>query len=518
MNLAGAGSAGSKLGMGRVAVVTGAGRGIGATIVDALAASTGSVAPPPPPASTALPRGFTVRLGDEVNTADGGRTLFGGSPPRLLYLRPKAQRLLARGQVEVGDAASAVLARLLLDRGLAAPVAASGLPGVPRFADVTVVVPVKDRPLGLARLLAALPPDVQVIVVDDGSADAVPTATVAARAGARLLRHPESRGPASARNTGLQGVRTPFVAFLDSDVVPRDGWLETLLRHFADPAVGMVAPRIAALETGQHAVIARYEAARSSLDLGPTPALVAPRGRVAYVPSACLVGRVHAFGAGFDESLHVAEDVDLIWRTIEHGWRVRYEPAAVVDHALRVDIREWLSRKAFYGTGAALLAQRHRGAVAPVVLSPWTAAVAAAVFSQRRWSLPLAAAMTAGATWRLSRRLLHSDHPVRAAAVLAPYGVTAALWQTGAALTRHWWPVAATTALFSRRMRRALIAAAVLDGLADWRKIRPDLDPARYILARRMDDLAYGAGLWCGALRHRTAAPLAPDIVRGTRG
>ena len=479
-----------------------------------MTASSGCLAPPPSPPNTELPRGFTVRLGKEVHATDGGRTLFGGSPVRLLYLRPRAEQLLTSGQVVVGDAASAALARLLLDRGLAVPVAVAGLAGVPRPADVTVVVPVKDRPLGLGRLLAALPPDVQVIVVDDGSADAAAIATVVAKTGARLLRHAQCRGPAAARNTGLRAVRTPLVAFLDSDVVPRDRWLERLLAHFADPAVGIVAPRIAALETDQHGMIARYEAARSSLDLGPTPALVAPRGRVAYVPSACLVGRVDAFGGGFDESLHVAEDVDLIWRTIECGWRVRYEPSAIVDHAHRVDVGQWLSRKAFYGTGAAPLAQRHQGAVAPVVISPWTAAVAAAVFSQRRGSLPLAAAITAGATWRLSRRLTHSEHPIRAAAVLAPYGVTAALWQTGAALTRHWWPVAAIAAVFSRRMRRALIAAAVVDGLADWRRIRPDLDPARYILARRLDDLAYGAGLWCGAVRHRTTAPLAPDIVR----
>jgi len=462
----------------------------------------------------ALPRGFTVRLGADVTAADGGRTLFGGTPARLLYLRPRAQRILTGGQVVVRDSGSAALARLLLDRGMAEPVPLRGLPGVPGLADVTVVVPVKDRPLGLARLLDALPSGIQVIVVDDGSDDAQAMALVASRSGARLLRHEYCRGPAAARNTGLRAAATSVVAFLDSDVVPRDSWLEVLMLHLADPAVGIVAPRIAALETGQRGVIARYESARSSLDLGKTPALVTAHGRVAYVPSACLVGRVRAFGDGFDESMHVAEDVDLIWRAIARGWRVRYEPAAVVDHTHRVEVRGWLSRKAFYGTGAAPLAKRHPGAVAPLIVTPWTAAVVASVRSQRRWSLPVSMAITAGATWRLSRRLTRSDHPVRAAARLAPYGVTAALWQTSAALTRHWWPVAAIAGVFSPRLRRALIAGAIIDGLADWWRIRPDLDPARYVLARRLDDLAYGVGLWSGAVRHRTLAPLLPGPVR----
>jgi len=54
---------------------------------------------------------------------------------------------------------------------------------------------------------------------------------------------------------------------------------------------------------------------------------------------------------------------------------------------------------------------------------------------------------------------------------------------------------------------------AVVDGILDWWRKRHD--PARpglpgYLLARRLDDLAYGGGLWWGALRHRTLEPLRP--------
>ena len=72
----------------------------------------------------------------------------------------------------------------------------------------------------------------------------------------------------------------------------------------------MAAPRIVALppSTGW---LGRYEAVHSSLDLGPDPALIVPRSRVAYVPSAAMVVRRDAAGTGFDEDMHVAEDVDL---------------------------------------------------------------------------------------------------------------------------------------------------------------------------------------------------------------
>lgn len=474
----------------------------------------------PGPERTRVPDGLALRRSATTRLGDGGRTLVGGSPARLLHLRPRAARLVADG-FTVGDEGTARLARFLLDRGLA-----DATPAAPvwREEDVTVVVPVKDRPEALARLLAALPPACRVVVVDDGSRAAAATATATVTLAVRglLLRHPVSRGPAAARNTGLARVRTPLVAFVDSDIVPRPDFLGPLLAQLADPAVGLVAPRIAALDSGRgpargsgrgpRGAVARYEAARSSLDLGPVPSLVVPRGRVAYVPSACLLGRVEAFGEGFDEEMHVGEDVDLVWRAVASGWRVRYEPGAVVEHEHRVDVGAWLGRKAFYGTSAAPLALRHGAAVAPVVASPWTAAVAVALLVQRRWSVGAGAGIAGWSTYRLSRRLHHSDRPLVTAARLAPYGVVAAVWQLGAAATRHWWPVAVPAALASRRVRRAVLAAAVVDGVADWRRTRPALDPVTHTVLRRLDDLAYGTGLWWGAWQHRTAAPLRPSM------
>jgi hypothetical protein len=149
-----------------------------------------------------------------------------------------------------------------------------------------------------------------------------------------------------------------------------DGW-PPLLPHLTDPR--LVAPRIVALPGGRDRWVGRYEAAVSALDMGERPAAVRPLLAVSYVPSAALLARRTALGAGFDESMRVAEDVDLIWRLAAAGWRVRYEPGAAVAHEHPAGTGEWLRRRAFYGTGAALLAGRHGSAVAPVVISPSTA-------------------------------------------------------------------------------------------------------------------------------------------------
>lgn len=187
----------------------------------------------------------------------------------------------------------------------------------------------------------------------------------------RVVRHPRSKGPAAARNTGLAACGTDFVAFLDSDVVPRRGWLEALLGHFCDPAVALVAPRIVALHPSE-SVVARYEAVRSSLDLGLREAPVVPFGTVSYVPSAAIICRRSALldVGGFDESMNSGEDVDLCWRLNEAGARLRYEPIATVAHDHRTELRKWFVRKSFYGGSAAPLAIRHPGKTAPLVIDP----------------------------------------------------------------------------------------------------------------------------------------------------
>ena len=239
-----------------------------------------------------------------------------------------------------------------------------------------MVIPVRDRHAELARCLAGLAGTPQVIVVDDGSADPAAIQSAAAAAGASVVRRPVNGGPAAARNTGLAAAQTPLVAFLDSDCVPGAGpanWLDALLPHFADPAVGAVAPRIVPHEAGR-TWLARYEGASSTLDMGRRPSIVRPGSRVPYVPGAALVVRREAAGTGFAEDMQVGEDVDFVWRLAASGWRVRYEPAATMGHQHRVRLRDWFSRRKDYGTSAAMLELRHPGAVRPLYASAWTAA------------------------------------------------------------------------------------------------------------------------------------------------
>ncbi len=463
-----------------------------------------------------LPDGFAVQVDRRVRVLGEGAALLGGSPTRLLRLAPAAQTMLDDGRLEVHDAQSAQLARTLLDATVAHPRPAGG----PSHRDVTIVIPVRNNLSGVKRLALTLR-GLRVVVVDDGSAVPIQREDFAdAPCDLEVLRHPVSRGPAAARNTGLAASGTDFVAFLDSDVVPRRGWLEALLGHFCDPAVALVAPRIVGL-TNIDNPVARYEMIRSSLDLGHREAPVVPYGTVSYVPSAAIICRravLQELG-GFDESMHSGEDVDLCWRLVESGARLRYEPIALVGHEHRTQLRDWLARKAFYGASAAPLSARHPDKTAPMVISGMMLVVWV-LLAFGNWLGYLASAVGMAVTGRrISNAMRAPETQPRDVAMVAVQGLWSAAMQLTAAICRHYWPVALVAATVSRRCRRVVLVAAILDGVVDWlsrrRTVDDDTKPiglVPYLVLKRLDDLAYGVGLWTGVIRERNIGPLKPQI------
>lgn len=455
-----------------------------------------------------------MQVDRRVRVLGAGAALLGGSPTRLLRLAPAAQTMIDDGRLEVRDAQSAQLARRLLDATVAHPRPSGG----PSHRDVTVVIPLRDNRSGARRLVSALR-GIKVVVVDDGSRIPLePDDFAGAACEVEVLRHPVSRGPAAARNTGLAASSTNFVAFLDSDVVPRRGWLEALLGHFCDPAVALVAPRVVGLDQGDSPV-ARYEMIRSALDLGHHEAPVQPYSTVSYVPSAAIICRraVLCELGGFDEELESGEDVDLCWRLIEAGARLRYEPIALVSHEHRTDLWDWLARKAFYGMSAAPLSARHPDKTAPLVISGMT--VVGMLLAFGNWLGCFASAvgmMVMGR--RIATAMSAPETQTSDIARVTGRGLWAAAMQLAAAICRHYWPVALLAALLSRRCRRVVLVAAVLDGVVDWLNRRGSVEEAKpigllsYLMLRRLDDLAYGTGLWTGVMRERNIGPLKPQI------
>ena len=419
-----------------------------------------------------------------------GTVITGGYPIRVLRLSPAGARHVAgwwAGTPVPGNAKARALARRLLDTGIAHPVLDGGPAERP---EVTVVIPVRDRHAELARCLAGLGDVRRVIVVDDGSRDPAAIGSAAAAAGASVVRRPVNGGPAAARNTGLAAAATPLVAFLDSDCVPGPGWLDALLPHFADPAVGAVAPRIVPHEPGR-TWLARYEGASSTLDMGQRPSIVRPGSRVPYVPGAALVVRKEAAGAGFAEDMQVGEDVDFVLAAGRvrlagalrarghHGAPAPGAAARVVRAAEGLRDVRGRARTPAPGRGpAALRVGVDRGGLAGGGARP----SGSRRRGHRHRHRPAGPAAGPGHRRGLAPpgrigRVAAGRHPGRGRD--ARRGPPA-----GQRDLRTWWPAAVPAAIAVRRLRLPLAALVLAPPLLDWLDRRPPLDPARYVAAR----------------------------------
>jgi mycofactocin system glycosyltransferase len=308
-----------------------------------------------------------------------------------------------------------------------------------------------------------------------------------------------------------------LVVFIDSDCMPSEGWegwLSPLLSYFDDPMVAAVAPRIVPSSLAP-TVLGRYQAARSSLDMGTAEGLVRPSSRIPYVPSAAIVVRRAPTGARlFDPDLRGGEDVDLVWRLHWAGWDVRYVPRCTVAHEGPTTLGPWVGRRAFYGTTAGPLARRHPDSLAPVTTTAWSAAVWGLLLVRR----PLLAFTTLAASVLILARRLHGlvDEPGKVAATIAGGGTAKSAVPALAGLARAWSP-AFVLGLLVPRTRRAAALALLAPAIHDWSATSAELDPVRYAMLHVVDDLAYGTGIWAGSLKARTIRPLLPRVTLRSR-
>lgn len=471
-----------------------------------------------------IPERIALRFDASAERYDEGRTVVGGTPRRLLQLTPKGSELLdawiAGAPVGTGRGAQA-LARRLFDAGVAHPI-----PGVPdQLVQVSVVLPVKDDGAAVRALVRTVVADTrvaEVIVVDDASAVPIELAPSAAQTPVRVVRRAHCGGPGVARNDGWPDTSEAFVAFIDADVIPQPGWLDRLLGHFADPTVAAVAPRVASTpSTANASLLARYESAASPLDLGDEPGPVHPSGRLRYVPSAALVVRRSALDAvgGFDPGLRFGEDVDWCWRAHDAGWRLRYEPAAMVHHRPRPTLGHLLAQRRGYGTAAAALEARHPGRVRPLETNPWTLAIAAVLLGPGTLARRGIAAVALGAASAVPvhRRLAgKTARPAALTASLVGRGHLLGLGWLAHAVRRAWLPPIALASVLGVRPARRLLAAAGLAALVPGNSLDQRTTQPAHLALRLLDDAAYCTGVWQGAWGQRSPDALLPRRARSS--
>ena len=205
---------------------------------------------------------------------------------------------------------------------------------------VSIVIPVKDGGEDLVRCLGAiraqaLEHEPEVVVVDSGSTDG--SVATAREYGARVLEIlPEEFDHGATRNLAAEAARGEVLVFVSQDAEPvGDGWLAALTAPLADDRVAGVYGR----------QVARPDAVPPEaffLDFvyGPEPRVQelitgrAPSMETTLFSNVNSAIRRSAWEAfPFANDLIMSEDQDWSRRAMEAGWRIVYEPRAVVRHS-----------------------------------------------------------------------------------------------------------------------------------------------------------------------------------------
>lgn len=222
---------------------------------------------------------------------------------------------------------------------------------------VSIVVPTHNRAASLTRLLRSLarqtyPDDrFEVVVVDDGSSDA--TAGLVRGLDTPYVLHllgQPNRGPAAARNLGVDSARGDLIVFLDDDVVPLPRLLtEHVATHRSERDAVVVGPMSPPAAWPRPAWI-RWEEAKlhrvyRAMLAGDYPCTA----RQFYTANASLSRRCFLEAGGFDTGFERAEDVELGYRLAARGARFLFSPRAGVLHYASRGFAAWCRVPYRYG-------------------------------------------------------------------------------------------------------------------------------------------------------------------------
>jgi GT2 family glycosyltransferase len=204
----------------------------------------------------------------------------------------------------------------------------------------SLVIPTCNRKAQLRCCLAGATrqdyPDYEVIVVDDASADGTEEMVRREFSQVRYLRQAVNRGPAAARNHGIEAATGEIVAFTDDDCLVPSHWLGQLLNGYRRyPQVAGVGGYLEPLpEVRGRNVYARYEwfMAQYKGDVLPEEYVGGSETPGGGTSNMSYRRRVLLDVGGFDEAFPFAagEDADLKKRICDRGYSLVYIPVGVI--------------------------------------------------------------------------------------------------------------------------------------------------------------------------------------------
>ena len=232
----------------------------------------------------------------------------------------------------------------------------------------SVVVCTRNRAIDLKQCLDSLIPinakGIEIVVVDNCSDDNKTAKLIEGYPSMRYIY--ESRiGLNIARNTGISASKGDIIAFTDDDAVVDEKWVDRIRENFADPTVAVVTGMALPLELNTQAqqwfektnsFKRGFEKKKFDMNnINPLGAGIVGAG-VNMAIRRSYLNRIGMFDNALDGGTPTRSggDQEFFYRTLARGFRIVYDPQAVVWHRHR---SHWHSlRRVMFGYGVGLFA------------------------------------------------------------------------------------------------------------------------------------------------------------------
>ncbi len=233
----------------------------------------------------------------------------------------------------------------------------SSFPSERRWPKISVVVSFHNAARTLEdcceTLLELNYPDYEVILVNDGSTDR--SAEIIERYPFQIVTSDTNRGISAGRNAGLRAATGEIIAYIDADARADPDWLMYLARTYEEQDVaGVGGPNPVPPEDPWVAQCVYRSPG------GPTQVMLTD-DTAEHIPGCNMSFRRAALEdiGGFDEQFTTAaDDVDVCWRLIDRGYRLGFNPSALVWHHRRPSVRAYWRQQVGYGLSESRLERK----------------------------------------------------------------------------------------------------------------------------------------------------------------
>ena len=244
---------------------------------------------------------------------------------------------------------------------------------------VSVIIPAYNAKDTIKNILDAFSRQTkapyEIIVVDSDSSDGtsgIVNEFIKGNTSLNIsLLEEAKRGPSPARNKGATTAKGDILAFIDADEIPSADWIQLIEDEFSGGSQVVWGP---VTESKTDTFLKKYLDFMGCSNIGKRELLKPDTfGKSILAGNFAIKKDLFIHLGGFDEKLHLAEDVDLSRRISKEGVTIVYSPALTAAHDHKETFRGRFSKAFGYGSMQARCLKEYSKPGCAIVLLPWKA-------------------------------------------------------------------------------------------------------------------------------------------------